>query len=522
MKKERKIMNKNLRLLFLITLFIFCIGYTFINAYPDNDLWARLIVGEHIVEKLEIIKNDFLSYTPTHAWLDHEWGASIFFYTAFKYFDETGLMFLKGILCALMMFFCFKTVELRNPKHTISYNILHYVIMFFVVEKSLGATPRCLLFTTLFFTIFLYLLEKARLGNKKSLILLPIIMLFWGNIHGGCLSGLGLIFLYIIGGILDKKPIKEYAYTFIACLATLFINPYGFEYVKFLFYAGTMNRELISEWASPFAKENINLYLRYKIYLPITIFSYITYILKNKIKYSELDKTKIIIIATTAILSIFHIRHIVFFVLSAGIFLYDEIYYFINLLIDKTKNILKIKEKTYQTIILAKNVFIYFFLLILTLPLITAKDKQLDITSTKYPIYAVEFIKQNEIKGNIYVNFDWGSYVSYKLYPNNLIVMDGRYEEVYYNNLLLEQFNFHYLKNDWDKIIKENKTDIILIEKNFPVFKKLSESNEWNKIFEDKYFGIFVLSSNTKNKYIIPTTDLDYYNNTKFIKNISF
>ena len=38
------------------------------------------------------------------------------------------------------------------------------------------------------------------------------------------------------------------------------------------------------------------------------------------------------------------------------------------------------------------------------------------------------------IKGNIITPFALGSYTSYKLYPNNLIYIDGRYEEVYYDN----------------------------------------------------------------------------------------
>ena len=40
--------------------------------------------------------------------------------------------------------------------------------MFLVVEQNLGATTRCLLFTSLFFAIFLYLLEKARQGKELS------------------------------------------------------------------------------------------------------------------------------------------------------------------------------------------------------------------------------------------------------------------------------------------------------------------------------------------------------------------
>ena len=53
-----------------------------------------------------------------------------------------------------------------------------------------------------------------------------------------------------------------------------------------------------------------------------------------------------------------------------------------------------------------------------------------------FPLKEVEFLKINNIKGNILVPFEMGSYVSYKLYPNNLIYMDGRYEEVYYPDTL--------------------------------------------------------------------------------------
>ena len=175
--------NHWFKALFFATLFIFCIGLCCLNCFPDNDLWARLIAGGHIVENFSVLKNDFLSYTPTHTWYDHEWGASIFFYLALKHFGHEGLIYLKGILIALTMFICFKTVQLRKPQSTTSYNILYFAIMFLAVELSLGSTTRCLLFTSLFFALFLYLLERTRQGKIKSLIWLPIIMLFWRLIH---------------------------------------------------------------------------------------------------------------------------------------------------------------------------------------------------------------------------------------------------------------------------------------------------------------------------------------------------
>ena len=84
--------------LFIITIFVLSMGLCCVyNCFPDNDLWARLIAGAHVVEKLSVLKYDFLSYTETHPWYDHEWGASIFFYLALKYFGHAGLILLKGI-----------------------------------------------------------------------------------------------------------------------------------------------------------------------------------------------------------------------------------------------------------------------------------------------------------------------------------------------------------------------------------------------------------------------------------------
>lgn len=509
------------RTLFIITLFIFCIGLCSINNYPDNDLWARLIVGKYVVETLSILKYDFLSYTQTHAWYDHEWGASVFFYIALKYFGDSGLIFLKGILTALTLFFCYKTVDLRKPDSTISYNILYYSFMFLAAYKLLGATTRCLLFTCLFFSIFVYILELSRTGKKKVLILLPFIMVLWSNIHGGCLSGLGIICIYIAGEFLNKKPYKEYIYTLLGCLAALFINPYGIEYIKFLFMAATMKREYITEWQSPFYNKYQFSYFRYKLYLIIMLLTQFIYIIKNKVSYNKLDKTKFLIIISMAYLSITHIRHINFFIFTAGTLLYDEFYYLYNKGTNFIKGILRIRnERMLSKIRLFKEICIYFFLLIISLPPLLDRNKQINITTTEYPRYAVEFIKINNLTGNLFINFDWGSYAAYKLYPNNLIVMDGRYEEVYDNDLFLQLKDFHLVKNDWYKVIRENKTDVMIIEKKYPVYKEIEKHPDWKLVFENNLSGVFVPVTFNKKSYIMPKIDDKYYNDTKFITQI--
>lgn len=517
--------------LFLIGLFVFCIGICCINCTPDNDLWARLLVGEHFFENFNILKQDFLSYTPTHNWYDHEWGASIFFYGALKFFGHNGLILLKGILLAITMFFCYKTVELSNTKNTVSYNILYYLLMAWCIQKSLGPTVRCLMFTCLFFSVFLYILERAKNDKNKTLILLPILMIFWSNIHGGCLSGIGLIGLYIVGEFLNGKDVKKYIYTLIPTLLVLFINPYGFEYVKFLFFAGLMDRNLITEWFGSFSKEYITDYMRYKFYLVFGLLTGIIYIIKNKINYPKLDKTKFLIILTLTYLSVTHIRHQSFFILATGTLLYQEFYSLLNNFTTFLKEKLNIKnEESIKHFVVLKQIIVYVLITVLLLPLIIQKNKTIRITETKYPRYAIEFIKINKLNGNLLINFGFGSYAAYKLYPNNLIFMDGRYEEVYNPELLIELQNFHMLKGDWEKVLKAYpKPDVMVLESKYPVYNKILNSSDWKLVFynqigdekENYNYGVFVPTELVKTKYLYPTPDIDYYNKTLFDKIIN-
>ena len=88
--------------LFMLSLLMACLSKEY-----DYDLFARLIVGEHFFANWSLSYNDFLSYTPTHIWYDHEYGASLVYYLFFKVFGHFGLILIQAILVFLTTFFCY-------------------------------------------------------------------------------------------------------------------------------------------------------------------------------------------------------------------------------------------------------------------------------------------------------------------------------------------------------------------------------------------------------------------------------
>lgn len=507
--------------LFYITMFGFLFAMSCFFNGVDPDYWARLLQGKAFFELGHILKQDPFSYTNTLPWYDHEWGSSVVFYFIQSHFDWLGIIFLKTILLFLILFFIIQSIKLQNVKYTKTpYNIIIFFFILHSMYTLITSGIRCHYFTFMFFTSFIYILELVRHKNKnKLLFLIPPLMIIWNNLHGGCVSGLGLILLYALGEFLNKKPYAKYLYTFLASSLMLFINPYGIEYVKYLIQATTMKRPLILEWQNPFLERKANELLKFKINYIIGFFLLFVSFVKNKIiNKQNVDYTKYLILIITAYLSFKHIKHSPFFVITMSIFLYDEFYFVFNTLIYKLRNLLHLNNKTFvNVVILLKEILMYSFLLVASFILIFASPYKPAIVGSFYPYKIVEFLKINKLNGTILNEFGLGSYLCYKLYPYNLIYMDGRYEELYSNNTFMILQNFYFGTKQWEKAIEIEPAYIIVNEK-AKVYEKLKNDKKkrYVPIYQDRVYILFTKTKYKQKNYIQPTNNLNYYNDHMF------
>lgn len=502
--------------IFYIILFFFCIAFSTTAAGYDYDLWARLIAGMSVVQSGMVLKHDFLSYTPTHTWFDHEWGSGVIFYLTQHFFSSAGLIILQGLLIFLIFLTLTETVKLRGVKTTSPYNILFYLFAFWSMSTILNEPVRCQMFSFLFFAIFLYILELARKGFNKPLWLLPLIMILWNNLHGGCVAGLGLIVIYIIGELLNKAEFKKYIFTLIPTTLVLIINPWGISYFGFLLGAVVMKRPDVMEWWGLFSRYHLFRYISFKIFSLILLLAGFSIIKKN-FSYKTLDKTKFLVLGVTLILAIQHVKMIPFFVIAGVSFLYDDFYTIFNQMTAKIQERLNLKN-----IAIIKDVVVYGAILIFILSRMNVKYFEPIANFDKYPLKEIEFIKINGIKGKLLINFGQGSYASYKLYPNNLTYMDGRYEEVYYDNALPILKKFYLLQSGGEEMLNKFPPDIIVIEKNYPVYTVLKISKKWKLLYSGKYFGVFTRAKDAKKSYKMPPADIEYYKKNLFNTNINF
>ncbi|MBR2068962.1 MAG: hypothetical protein IJ877_04285 [Candidatus Gastranaerophilales bacterium] len=497
--------------IFYIAIACFIMLFGTLDNNIDFDFFARLVVGKSYFQTGNLFNYDFQSYGTTHQFIDHEWGSSLIFYLVQNYLGDKGLFFLKSAIIFLTIFLITKIIRLEKKDIK-----LHFLFFFFILQTisySIFSTIRCQSFSFLFFVLYLYILKKAK-TDYRILWTLPVLNIIWANMHGGFVMGLILILLFAFGELLNKKPSRPYFITFfISCFTTL-INPYGFKYIYFIFNALSLNRIHITEWQSAFFSPIFEFsFLKFKIFFILALTIFICSVLKNiqlqgiKEFYKNIDKTKYLILIFTIIIALKSSRFHVFFAYMTLSLCYCDFYNIFNKkLPKKTDNI--------------KEILIAILIFISTISHIYDYKFVNTINSKEYPIYCIEFLKINNLKGNLLVNFHFGSYASYKLYPNIFIYMDGRYEEVYDVKLIDKMGEFFLAKND--DLIKKYHTDFIIIDKFYPLYKKLKTSSDWFLGYESEKFALFLDKKFQNKNYINPRLDKNYYNNEKFKTEINW
>jgi len=473
------------------------------NNQADFDLWHRLAAGKLFLNTGEVPKTDIFAYTPTkNMWIDHEWGSGVVFYFIADKFGGWGLNFLRFTA----IFLTFLPVFLINKKRSETsenYNLIYYFVFIYALFAGFIDPIRSQSFTYVFFALWIYLLELVKRGNNKLLFLFPVITVIWANLHGGFLAGLGILGLYGVGELLNRNNPVKYFLTAIVSGAVTLINPYGIEYWKYLTEAVSISRTFITEWQPLSFSSSWLFLLGFKLFLLMTIITLPYVFIK---RFREINRAEILILIVTCYLSFEHVRHNIFFVIASAAYMkkyfYAAVKYYFSFIPEWFKNFTS--HKIFSRLNFLKDALIYFLIISLGVLTVVFVPLKVKVSNLRYPVKSVEFIKKNELSGNLLVLFNWGSYTLWSLYPQCKIAMDGRYEEVYTNDLVNESARFHYLGKDWDDFMKKHKADLILIDKSYPVFTELLRMDDWKVVYQNKISAVFIPIENRRERWIEP------------------
>lgn len=449
-------MKKLLLIILLLWLSVFFISK--IN-FTSSDLGRHIKNGEEVINgfrtgNFKVLSTNYYSYTASDfEFVNHHWGSGVIYYLVYRFTGFVGLSLLNILLFYAAFLLFFKLAE-KIAGFRVTFLVSIIVIPFLSERVEVRPETFSYFFFGVFFNIvYRYIFLKL---NIKWLYLLPILTLFWVNLHIYFFLGFLVLSVFLVSEIVKKSRnmviIKDLSAVLLTCFAVSFINPLGYKIALFPLKIFTNYEYRIVENQSIYFLEKLGFisnpnFLLYKLLTLGVVISFTILFIKKK----ELKLSFILFTLIFGIMAFFSIRNFTIF----GLILIPILSFNISELI---------KEMNWLN---SEFYFLTSLLLFVSLLVLTASHNKLftgefGIGEMAGVQDSAQFFIKNNVKGPIFNNYDIGSYLVFYLFPKEKVFVDNR----------PEAYPVGFFKDVY-----------IPMQENEGVFKKVDGKYNFNSIF---------------------------------------
>lgn len=470
-----------LKFLFWLYL-LFLVGAEATATNPaDPDLWHRLAVGEYLGRTGHFPQGETFSYLADyHDIADHEWGSAVIFHALWSVGGGTAMVLTKIATLALtLMLVVWAGTMGRRPTMLVT---AFYAVILLALLPSFQSTVRCMVFTHLLLALWVYLWQRERRGRPVAPWLYPLTMIAWSNLHGGFV--IGLLWLGLVGGLeaLDGGAWKKWAARFGLCALATLVNPYGWNLWVSTGRALLAPRRGFGEWAAVSWTAAPWTYLGYKVLLVGTVLT-VGYALYRR-GWSRVDGRGLILTGVFLVLAVDSARHTSLFAIVAGAVLP-------GFLRERSSFDTMARPLRRLTYLLACSglAALPFFAAIRVFP---GAGLALELPANSCPVDAVGYLQGRDLRGNLLVPFNYGSYALWQLRGKMRVSMDGRYDLVYSPATYRRVEDFFAARGDWTRLLTSPAPQAVLVPRDEAVYAQLVAQAGWIEAWHDDRDAVFL------------------------------
>jgi hypothetical protein len=484
---------------------VFLIVYKgFIFPLPPLDFWWHLKMGEVIATTESIPRVDSFSFTAAgQPFVVQNWMGELIYFWTYRIggFPLLVCMATAITLAGFLLMYRLCLDATRNPR-------VVAVVGFLAALGNYGFL-RPQTYSFLLFAAFYLVLEQYRQGRRDRLWILPILMVFWVNLHGAFILGLGLIGLYVAAEgcrravdpsttrALSAVQIRKLLLILSLCVLATLLNPEGagiFGYLRTV-VTDAGSQQLVAEWRPPRVTDFLGFLLFYfPFFLTLLTFTY------ARVKP---DFTEIVLFFAFAVFGLISIRNAAWF----STITYPLLARYIPLL-DPGPLLPLRRYKVFNRFfesgsrsgddspVYARINLVLIFAAVLVLatqsPWLRPRLTGESLLAEQTPVGAADFIQQHGLTGRIFHPQMFGDYLIWRLWPQQRSFVDGR----------VHLFSLDFL-NQYERAVEDPlSTDLVerwnirylLLNKsnaNLKGRRSIEDSGAWSKIYEDRVSVLF-------------------------------
>lgn len=480
--------------LFGLVIFFILIGAVFIHGLGsiNQDIGRHLKTGEIIWQTKHIPETNLFSYTePNTPFVNHHWLSEVVFYILNLFINLKGLIIFKAGILFVTFWLLWRSVAKKvEPLPFIIAGLVGLLIM---LDR---ADVRPEIFSYLFLSYFLFAIFQAKYSQKYIwLYATPLVQLAWTNMHIYFILGPMLLGLFAIDRWVNHDPDWR-LFTKITGLSILvmLVNPNFIQgALAPLTILNNYGYSIVENQSILFLKNYGILLTRINIFILATILFWLSFIPALK-KYGF--KSYIFEVGAGLAFTIlgfdmirnlgpYAIVYIPIFALNLQSWLFP------------TFDNYRIKIGAYIIIIticlFSLNAVIYnkFYRWV-------GSGDSFGLEVSAGAENGVAFIQEHKLAGPVFNNFDVGSYLIWKLYPQQQVFVDGRpeaYSVDFFQKIYIpmqqspelwkkysDQYKINYIFFDYHDITPWAQTFLSFI----------SQDKNWPLVYQDDSVVIFV------------------------------
>jgi hypothetical protein len=228
----------------------------------DGDTGWHIRTGEMILQTGRVPLHDVFSFSrPGQPWFAWEWLADVVFALLHRWRGlEAVAAFSALVLCLAAV--CLARWMLRRDA---GLWIALPVALAAVSASSIHYLARPHIFSLLFVTVLLWMLDEDRRNPGGAVWLLVPFTALWANLHGGFVCGLAILGLLVAIAALSRNgpAVRRYATLAGLCSAATLLNPYGWQLHRHIaaYLSSSWILDNVQEFQSPHIRsENMQVF----------------------------------------------------------------------------------------------------------------------------------------------------------------------------------------------------------------------------------------------------------------------
>lgn len=456
----------------------------------DPDLWGHVLFGELILAH-GLPETDPFAYTSgTRPWINHEILSEVVFGWAHARFGASGLQAVRYAVTATIVLLLWREMSRRGMDNG------EAALATALVATGMGAglaTVRPHLFSYIFFLLVLVGLHRIEEGQRRWVVLVPLIIAVWINFHGGVLAGVGVVGLWWAGeggssflGRRKAVPFRRATLLLVLSVLALLVNPYGWQLPVFLLDTATEARPIIVEWETVAADRGA-----------LALWTAFTAVALAVLRRSRVPirLSHGLVLAALAFLPLLAVRHLPLYAIGWGVLLSPHAPDLVEQYRRRRRRgrvagpILGLEALLVAAgvgVAAAGTVVVAESPGLTCVPLPSEDDEV-----TAPPLDAVHVLERSGVSGNLATPFNWGEYVIWRLGPRVQVGMDGRRETVYPDSVYEDFKRYRVGAGDWSRWLDAYGADMALVVAGSPPDNLLALAPGWREAHRDDLAAVY-------------------------------